>query len=233
MEIHSISGVLDAIGGTETPALVHGSRRYSGERFRRMSYKTGNLLRHRGVHEGSVVSVLDVDAPETVFTIMGAGLLGATVHVGTDPMEEAGVVVGPTSSLPSAELPPGATPIGFGTAPSDPSWVFFERQAWSENPSFPDTDSRADVPFLSNEVTLTQRTVVDTASSVSASFDRETVLAVRDSFSNPGTVVSGVVAPLQADATILLPDGETTGTVAVASDSCPEPERLDPDLARP
>ena len=51
---------------------------------------------------------------------------------------------------------------------------------------------------------------------------RDDEMAVRASLARPETVVAGVVAPLLAGATVLLPDDETVGSVAVADSDAPE-----------
>jgi len=57
-------------------------------------------------------------------------------------------------------------------------------------------------------------------------------VAVRASLADPGAVVAGLVAPLVAGVTVLLPgDTDATGTHAVASGATvPEPERIDPGV---
>ncbi|MFC7045078.1 hypothetical protein ACFQH6_06285 [Halobacteriaceae archaeon GCM10025711] len=47
-------------------------------------------------------------------------------------------------------------------------------------------------------------------------------MAVRASLARPETVVAGVVAPLLAGATVLLPGDEAVGSVAVADGDAPE-----------
>ena len=60
-------------------------------------------------------------------------------------------------------------------------------------------------------------------------YDADDVVAVRAPLAEPGTVVSGVVAPLLAGAAILLPSDDATGTVAVTTDDdAPEDRTVSP-----
>jgi hypothetical protein len=54
----------------------------------------------------------------------------------------------------------------------------------------------------------------------------EDLVALRSSLTEPGAVVAGVLAPLSVGATVLLPQTDLTGTVAVTDGDAPEPRVL-------
>lgn len=198
------------------PALrVAGGSEYDHRRFAATARKTGNLLRHRGVREGATVAVADDAAPQAVFAFFGAALLGATVQFVEPPATvDARAVVAPTPDVDAFDLPAGGQRVGYGSEPGDPAVAYFERDAWSENPAFPDTAVPADATLLdAADRTLSHRQVLDAAEDVAADLSPDDEVAVRAPLADPGTVVAGVVAPVLADATILLNGGSAADPV--------------------
>lgn len=213
----------------EDSILIAGERTYDSARFVDSVFKTGNYLRHCGVHEGSVVEVVQVTEPETIFGILGTALLEGRVTFEMGRADSPAARLGPTEQLDAFDIPPGCTAIGFGTPPANPSWAYFEREVWSENPFFPPVEFDPQQPFLDTGATDGSfQTLLQQARTGSESFESEDVVAIRDSIGEPGVFVAGVLGPLVAGATILLPDDGQTGTVAVGTSSVPESRVVDP-----
>ena len=230
----------------DSVTLEAGGRTYDGTRFRQTVYRTGNFLRYCGVHEDASVSIVDVNAPETVLGIFGTLLLGSVVDIvpdaPTDDREHSGpeasdtdsvvkAFLGPTSRVSERDLDPGCTAIGFGAEPTDPAIAYFEREIWSENPIFPETALDPERRFIADEDVSVSEAVAS-AREFAARFDPGMSVAIRSSFADPGTIVAGLFAPLVAGATILLPGSGQHGDVAVAVETAPEPEIIDPGRVR-
>ncbi|WP_276281163.1 hypothetical protein [Halorussus caseinilyticus] len=231
---------------SDDPAVVapRERRRYDYHRFCTTAWKTGNFFRRIGVHDDAVVAVADDPEPEALLALFGAALLGAgTRFVPRSDADaaDARVVVAPGESVGDYDLSAGGQRVCYGGPPDDPSVHHFERDVWSENPSFPrtaidpesvalvavgDGDERdsvrgnGDAPGLSHaDLLASARRVAD-----NWGLEPDDEVAVRASLAAPGTVVAGVLAPLLAGAAVLLPDDEATGDFAVASDDAPEAE---------
>lgn len=216
----TVGDLLDLPHADDAPALRAGPREYDYRRFRATAYKTGNYLRHCGVGSAATVAIRDEHDPETGFGFLGAALLGATVDFDPDSTVEGTALLGPTDALDGYDTAPGCTRIGYGSEPADPSWAYFEREVWSENPFFPETSIDADATLVPGR---TQSTAIQAARDVAAGLTTDDVVAVRGSLADPETVVAGLIAPLVAGATVLFPDAEQTGTVAVGGTDAPEP----------
>jgi hypothetical protein len=227
--METIADVVASLEDPERVALRH-SREHDARETRSRIYKTGNALRHRGVRVDAGVAVLDVPEPQALHTFLGAALLGATVEFGPDEVVDARVLAGPTVELDAYDLPAGGQRVGWGEPPVDPSWMYFERDVWSENPAFPESDATAETELLGG---ATHGDVLDAAEDVAADLSGEDAVAVRAPLSHPGSVVAGVVAPLLAGAAVVLPPAGGEGTVAVADESVPEDRVISPDDARP
>jgi acyl-CoA synthetase (AMP-forming)/AMP-acid ligase II len=247
---------------TDDPALVapRENRTYDYHRFCTTAWKTGNFWRRRGVHAESTVAVVDDPEPEAVFSLLGAALLGARTRFGLPERRgrdtadtraasdlDARVVVAPHDEIGDYEVPPGSQRVGYGGPPDDPAVAHFERDVWSENPSFPETpidpetvalvasderggdeaDDGVVREFSHAELLAAAREVAD-----DWSLQPGDEVAVRAPLAAPRTVIAGVVAPLLAGAAILFPDAEATGDFAVvrgdAADGAPEREVLRP-----
>jgi len=222
----------DVVGGLDDPdrPAIRAGRVHDARETRSRIYKTGNALRHRGVREDAGVAILDVAAPQALHAFFGAALLGATVRFGPDRVVEERVLAGPTERLADYDEAPGGQRVGWGSPPTDPSWMHFERDVWSENPAFPEPTVTAETGVLPG---VTHGELVATAESVAADLDSEDVVTVRAPLSHPGTVAAGVVAPLVAGASVLLPADGETGTVAVADGEAPEERTVSPEDAAP
>ncbi|MCU4924573.1 hypothetical protein OB905_01050 [Halobacteria archaeon AArc-dxtr1] len=221
---------------SEQPALEDPTGRvYDAHWLRTSAWKAGNFLRHTGVRRGVTVGVSG-SSQLALLAFFGTALLGGTTRF-EPPTELAAetdvrTVVAPTETIEEYELAPGGQRVGYGDAPSDPSIRHFEGGLWSENPSFPPVEvdpetgllSDGDREFGRGRCLDAARTVVD--ESGLAAGDR---VALRAPWS-PAAVVAGVLAPLLADAVIVLPGSETeSADVAVSGEaSVPEPRRIDP-----
>ncbi|WP_162224603.1 hypothetical protein [Halorussus amylolyticus] len=125
----------------DDPALVapRGNRAYDYHRFCTTAWKTGNFFRRVGVHEDATVAVADDPAPEAIFALLGAALLGARTEFGESGDRDARVAVAPRDDIGGYHLPPGGQRVAYGGPPDDPAIHHFERDVWSENPAFPET----------------------------------------------------------------------------------------------
>lgn len=234
--METLADVVAALDDPERPAVRH-TRPVDARTTRSRVYKAGNALRHRGVRLDAGVAILDAPTPQALQTFLGASLLGATVEFGPDPVVDARVLAGPTAELGGYDLPAGGQRVGWGDPPADPSWMYFERDVWSENPTFPEPDIDADTGLLLADG-ATHGEVVAAAERVADDhYDEDDEVAVRAPLAHPGTVVAGVVAPLLAGATVVLPPAGGEGTVAVAGDDhegdTPESRVVSPDDAAP
>lgn len=256
--MRNVTDLLESVPSTTT-VLSTATREYDGGRFLETVYKTGNYLRFGGVHQGAVVEIVPVTAPETIFTILGTTLLEgrmtfASVGIEDRPAggEPAGretsaartdvagrvdtgvtdgptVLVGPTATIENAPIPAGCTAIGYGESPTDPAIAYFEREVWSENPVFPETDPNPNLPLLgSGGGTTDFATILDRASAVGEELSPRDRVAVRAPIHMIGTIAAGLFAPLVSHASIVLPDGTETGTVAVSTGTAPEERVIDP-----
>ncbi|MGB9961961.1 hypothetical protein ACOZ32_07110 [Halobacterium sp. MBLA0001] len=233
--METVADVVATLDDPAQPVLRH-ARPMDARTTRNRVYKTGNALRHRGVRVDAGVAILDAPTPEAVQTFLGASLLGATVAFGPEPVVDARVLAGPTADLGAYDLPAGGQRVGWGEPPADPSWMYFERDVWSENPAFPEPEIDAGTTLLAAGG-ATHREVVAAAERVASErYDSHDAVAVRAPLSDPGTVVAGVVAPLLAGATVVLPPEGGEGTVAVAAadaDAVPEADVVSPGSAAP
>lgn len=215
----TVGDLLDLDHPDEELALEHGRRRYEYHRFRATAYKTANYLRYNGVGPHATVAILDDHAPEAVFGFLGAALLGGSVEFDPDHSVDASVLLGPTAELDEYDVAGGCKRIGYGSEPDAPSWAYFEREIWSENPFFPPTDVDGDVALFGD---VSQRTALEWARAVAADLSPTDVVAVRGSLAETATLVGGVLAPLVVGATILLPEDGQAGTVAAGTADAPE-----------
>lgn len=222
---------IDLLAGTTDGVVLEAPpREYTRREFLNTVWKTGNFFRTLGVHEGSLVAITAHPTPESLLSFLGASLLDARVRFNPPASIDARVVVGPTGALDEFELPAGGQFVGYGDDPADPSWAYFEREVWSENPAFPDVDHPPDAPLIETEQEqFHAEAVVGAAGTIAGDLSTDDVVAVRSPLSTPGTIVAGVLAPLAADATILLPDETATGSVAVTDVEAPEPRTIDPE----
>ncbi|MFC7166372.1 acetyl-CoA synthetase [Halospeciosus flavus] len=223
--LYDLVSVLDG----ERDALRWDGRAHSARELRTTTYRAGNFLRHHGVREGVDVVVADDSVPQAVFSALGATLLGAAVRFGLPDESDARAVVGPADDIGAVSLPPGGQRVAYGDEPTDPSWGYFERDAWSENPAFPPVGFDGETTALRTEDTAySHAALLDAAETVADGLDANDVVAVRGSLTDPGVVVAGLLAPHFADAVSLLPTPDETGTVAVGGEDVPEDRVMSP-----
>ena len=201
-------------------------RRYDAARLLTDARKTGNFLRQLGVGPGRTVAVADTLTPESVLTLFGAALLGApTRFVAADTLAsealdaEARVLVGPVDEIDSIPVNV-AERVAYGGTPDDPEVAYFERDVWSENPTFPPGGPEgAAIAIEARETEYTHRQLMDAAAWLITERGLEAgiEMAVRAPLADPRTVVAGVLAPLACGGTVLLPDADARGDRAVVA----------------
>ncbi|MFB6132079.1 MAG: hypothetical protein ABEJ44_01580 [Halanaeroarchaeum sp.] len=222
--MNTVGDLLDVPHPDDDLAMQRGRRRYEYSRFRATAYKTANYLRYNGVGDHATVAIVDDPDPKAVIGYLGTALLGGRVDVDPDGTVDAAVLLGPTEELGDYEVVGGCKRIGYGDEPTDPTWAYFEREIWSENPFFPKMD-------VSGEVSLTdewtQAEGLRAARTAADDLTADDVVAVRGSLADPSVQIAGILAPLVAGATILFPSADQRGTVAVGSDDAPEGRVLD------
>ncbi|WP_178916354.1 hypothetical protein [Natronomonas gomsonensis] len=194
-------------------------RTYDYRRFCTSAWKVGNFLRHLGVRSGAGVAVADDPIPEPVLTFYGAALLGSVVRFG--PAESVGddtrALVVPTVDLGEYDAGPSTKQVAYGSPPDDPTVSYFERDVWSENPTEPpDHVTPADPLLATPEATYSHGDVLGAATEVvdDHGLASDTTVAVRGSFTAPGVVAAGLVAPILAGGTIVL-GADSTGDLVV------------------
>lgn len=216
---------------SDAPALRTPEREYDYRRFCTTAWKVGNLLRNEGVRPRMPVAVADDPAPQAVLSFYGAALLGAVVGFGPEALSDrTKALVVPTADLGAYDAGPRTRRVGYSSRPDDPSVAYFERDAWSENPTEPPDRVDPDDSLLRTpRSTCTHAAVLDAARTVVDEWGLEPgdEVAVRASFTHPGTVAAGLVAPVLAGAVVLLPDVDDVGDYAVGEGG-PEPS-VDPD----
>ncbi|WP_101297341.1 acyl-CoA synthetase family protein [Halegenticoccus soli] len=220
---------------SERPALrIAGSTPYSYRDFCTTAWKASHALRYLGVGRGRRVELDDDPSPAPILTFLGAVLLGA--EAGFVPGEgDARAVVVPRSREGEFDLPPGRKLVVYGGRPSSPNATHWERDVWSENPTFPPVGVEPGDPALvTGGSAYTHADLLSAARSVADRFDLDAdgEVAVRSPLRRPGTVAAGLVAPLLAGGTIVSPGADseeaTVCDLGVGSD-CPDDAEIAPD----
>lgn len=206
------------------------------------AWKAGNFLRHSGIREGVTVGVAG-EGPLAVLAFFGTALLGGRTWF--DPPRELSdrecrAVVAPADTVDAYELPSGSQRVGYGEEPADPATHHFDAGLWSENPSFPPLTLDPTTPLLtdgadsiSHDDALTAaKDIVD-----QVPIDASTRVAVRGPLADPRTVVGGILAPLIAGATIVLPGDDTDPATVGVGPAAVEPtvlalETIDPSFSK-
>jgi acyl-CoA synthetase (AMP-forming)/AMP-acid ligase II len=211
--------------------LAERDRSVSYHDFCTTAYKAGNVLRYLGVRSETTVVIAGPPGPQPVWGLYGAGQLGAvTRFVGRDELggTAARVLLVPVADEDAVSPEPGTKLAAYGGAPTQPTTLHWEKELWSENPAVHPADVDPDDPLLAaNGETYSHATVLDAARAVCEAFavDETTRVAVRGPLSEPHVVVAGLVAPILAGGTVVVPDVETSADVAVVgsdSDAVPE-----------
>jgi len=207
---------------------------YSYRVFCTNVWKGGNLMRHYGVREGMAVAVVvgpknptDADepgclrdCPDGLLAILAATLDGAVADVAPGSEIDGTALVAPAAWLDRYELAPGTKALAYGGPSDDPTVAGFERELWSENPLQPPGERAPDDPALrdaegayshSELLAASERVVAD------QDIDAETTLAFRAPVTSAGAVVAGLLAPMQAGATVRFGD-DAASDLAVATD---------------
>jgi hypothetical protein len=205
-------------------------REYDARRLLTNAWKTGNFLHHCGVRDGHTVAVIG-KTPEALLSFLGAASLGAITRFDPPTATDARAVVAPTDAIGKFDLPPGGTRIAYGNPPENPHVKHFERDVWSENPTLaPATIDPDDAALATTSGQYTHADLLAAAERAieHADIQEGRTVAVRTPLSRPGAVAAGIVAPLLADATIVLPDSDTVADIAVMSGDAPEARVVDP-----
>jgi hypothetical protein len=196
------------------------------------AYKAGNVLRYLGVRERATVAVVGAVGQHPVWAFYGAGQLGAVTHF-VDDVESAStsprVLVLPVDDEEHTTPEPSTKLATYGGAPTQPTTLHWEKELWSENPAVHPTDVDPDDSLLTTGTeTYSHADVLDAARSVVDEFglDETRRVAVRGPLSQPHVVVAGLVAPILAEGTVVVPTEATSADVAVVgsdSEAAPEP----------
>lgn len=206
--------------------LVARGRTYSYREFCTTAWKAAHALRHLGVHEGSRVALAPDPDPQIVWSWFGGALLGARLTF--DVLADARVVVVPAAR--EGEVGDGRSVVVYGDAPDATTTTHWEAVVWSENPAMPPTEPSAPDPLLDADGrSFTHRDLHSGAEEVvdEAGLDGGTSVALRASLADPRAVVAGVIAPLVAGGTVVVPDGpDAVADVAVGDGAVPEPRRI-------
>jgi len=216
-----------------TPAGL--DRTYSYRDALTTAWKTGNFLRHlgvRGVGEApedrvSTVEIAPDPLPEPILTLLGAAGLGARTTFRPRAEGRARVTVVDVDAEDRYDPPPGSKLAVYGGAPTAPDVDHWEQEVWSENPrAHPARVDPNDTVLVAGDTRHSHTAVLDAARSVveAAGLDPGDRVAVRGDLSDPRVVVAGVVAPLYAAATVVLPDEEARGAYVVGDG--PEERRI-------
>jgi acyl-CoA synthetase (AMP-forming)/AMP-acid ligase II len=190
-------------------------RAYSYRDFCTTAWKAGHALSHLGVHAGSRVALAPDPAPQSLLTLFGAACLGARVTF--DTTADARTVLVPTASADELAARPSRKVVVYGDAPTDPGVAHWEQVVWSENPVMPPGERASDDAVLERDgAAYTHREVLAAAESVvdAADLDADATVALRASLTDPRAVVAGVIAPLVAGGTVVLPADGTAATTA-------------------
>jgi acyl-coenzyme A synthetase/AMP-(fatty) acid ligase len=201
---------------SDRPALrVDGRESYSYHDLCTTAWKAGNVLRHYGVAGGHTVAVAALARPAPLLTFLGAASLGAVTRFGPSPGTagdgevDARVVLVPAVEESAYDLPPGSKLFVYGDRPADPSTVHWEADVWSENPAIPPYEVAAEDPALAaaDGSTHSHRDLLDAAGEVVEAYelDADSRVGLRGPLEHPGVVAAGVVAPLLAGGTVVVP----------------------------
>ncbi|MBO4246651.1 hypothetical protein IL252_02325 [Halomicrobium sp. IBSBa] len=217
---------------------------YSYADFAINVWKTGNLLRHYGVREGTRVAVVvgpkaptaDDEpgwlggTPDPILAVLAAAVDGAVVDPAPPTSVDAKAMIAPNDWVARYELAPGTKALAYGGPPEDPTVAHLEREAWSENPLAPPADLDPDDPVLAADRTYTHGELLAGADRVVDEYDLTATdeVTIAAPLTEPGTLVAGVLAPMRAGATILL-GADQSGTVTVGDGAATGARVIDPE----
>jgi hypothetical protein len=207
------------------------------------AYKAGNVLRYLGVREGSVVTVAGPVGPQPLWAFYGAAQLGAVTRFvdvgGVDGNQVAAddprVLLLPVEQEQSPDPGPSTKLAVYGGEPTRATTLHWEKELWSENPAVHPTEVvPSDPVIVAPDGRYTHGEVLDAARATVDRFDLgvDNSVAVRGPLSEPGVVAAGVVAPILAGGTVVVPDDsrEAVADVAVvgSGDAAPEARLIRP-----
>lgn len=220
--------------------VVESDRSISYRDFCTTAYKAGNVLRYLGVREGSTVAVAGAAGSHPLWAFYGAAQLGAvTRFVSPDEWSSADasrVLVLPVDHEDVADPLPGTKLATYGGAPTRATTLHWEKELWSENPAVHPTAVAPSDPLLTTEAeTYTHEAMLDAAAATVERFDldAEGRVAVRGPLSDPHVIAAGLVAPILAGGTVVVPDDGDSADIAVVgadedADGAPEPRSCRP-----
>mgnify|MGYP006291418933 FL=1 len=184
---------------------------YTYDRFCTTAWKTAHVLRRLGVHEESIVGVVQAPDPKGLLAVLGTGLLGATARLDPPREFDGRALVAPVGAVGDYALPPGGQRVGYGSDPEDPTVAHYEEQVWGENPVLPPEapGPEARVVIDDDGEAATQGDLLAAAQAVADrnGVDAETTVALRTQLSN-ARALAGALAPLVGGGTLVFPAGE-------------------------
>lgn len=209
-------------------AAVGATPEYDYYQFCTTAQKTGNFLRHFGVGSGKTVAVATGPGGAPLLALFGAARLGARTRFDPPRSVDARVLIAPAEAIDAYDLPAGRRRIAYGGEPSDPSVERFASGVWSENPACPILPevTAESTALVDGDRSYAHAALLDAAARVADRLDSDDEVAIRAALSRPETIVAGVLAPLSVGATIVRPNGEERGTVAVTDGDAPEPRSI-------
>jgi hypothetical protein len=208
------------------------------------AYKAGNVFRYLGVREGTTVVVVGTIGPQPVWAFYGAAQLGAVtrfVDVGGGDgdrlaADDPRVLLVPVDHEPSLDPGPSTKLAVYGGGPARATTLHWEKELWSENPAVhPAEVAPADPLLATPDERYTHGEVLDAARATVDRFglDADDSVAVRGPLSEPGVVAAGLVAPILASGTIVVPDSSREAVADVAAvgsgDVAPEARQCCPE----
>lgn len=207
---------------SDRPALIDAARdrTYGYDEFCTTAYRTGNVLRHLGVHGGARVAIEARAAPQPLLAFLGSALLGATAGFDAAPGTDARAVVADTDREAEFDLPPGSKLCTFGDPPERADTTHWETEVWSENPAFPPVEYDPDAPVLAAD-----GGIYDHAGLLAAARDAAAALTLAAAdrvalcapLSDPRAVAAGVLAPLLVGAAVHLPGDDAAPDAPAAT----------------
>ncbi len=217
--METVGALLDRERRSDAAACRVGtsSHVYDYRRFCTTAWKVGNFLRGRGVRAGVTVGVAADPNPKALLSVLGAGLLGATVRLDPSRAFDGRAVVAPLARIDSYDLPAGAQRVAYGDDPDDPALDHWETGVWSENPTMPPEAPGPEGAFLVDEAsTVSQGAVLRAAADVATrgELTAATTACLR-ARPDDARAVAGALAPLTVGAELLFPGDDATGDVAV------------------
>jgi non-ribosomal peptide synthetase component F len=210
--------------------------RYTYAEFARTARKTGNYLAHHHVEAGRPVGVAGDPRSPALLTLFGAALLGGAVQFEPPTRTAVACLVVPHDRLDEWRVDPGTARVAYGNRPEDPDVRQFGRVVSSENAGFPPTSVAPETAILpTGEGSISHSSLLETARACreTARIESGTAVVLRTSLEDPGAIAGGIIAPLLAGATVVLPGESTAGDIAVTGGDAPEGETIDPSAHRP